>query len=154
MVQTAVVLEGLRYITLCFIISYQNHGKGGKLPLLTFCSISTSVAGRLPRVNTREAMTYKSFGIPKGTPVSTTQRLIHFNPSIFPSPHSFLPERWLIQPAERKNLEKYLQPFGRGSRSCLGIQFVFPALFSTPTLGLINSFYLTLSSSIYSILMV
>lgn len=95
---------------------------------LTCCSISTSVAGRLPRVNTREAMTYKSFSIPVGTPVSTTQRLTHFNPSIFPSPNSFLPERWLVSPSERKNLEKYLQPFGRGSRSCLGIQFVFSTL--------------------------
>lgn len=70
-------------------------------------------------------MTYKSFSIPKGTPVSTTQRLIHFNPSIFPSPNEFRPERWLIPAAERKSLEKYLQPFGRGSRSCLGVQYVF-----------------------------
>jgi cytochrome P450 len=92
---------------------------------VTVCSISTSVTGRLPRVNTREVMTYKSYSIPTGTPVSTTQRLTHFNSSIFPSPDSFLPERWLISAAERKILEKYLQPFGRGSRSCLGIQSVF-----------------------------
>lgn len=99
--------------------------------MLIIHSISSSVAGRLPRVNTREPMIYKSFCIPKGTPVSTTQRLTHFNPTIFPSPDSFLPERWLVSPAERKELEKYLLPFGRGSRSCLGVQFVFPAFFNS-----------------------
>jgi len=84
------------------------------------------VAGRLPRVNTREAITYQDYIIPVNTPVSITQKLIHDNPAIFPSPRSFLPERWLVAPEERKRLEKYLQPFGRGSRSCIGIQYVTP----------------------------
>lgn len=55
------------------------------------------------------------------TPVSTTQKLTHYNPTIFPSPEAFIPERWL-DPKERKRLEKYLQPFGKGSRSCIGLQ--------------------------------
>ncbi|KAG4434267.1 hypothetical protein IFR05_010257 [Cadophora sp. M221] len=83
--------------------------------------ISTSVAGRLPRINNREAIKYDNYSIPAGTPVSMTQKLIHNNPSIFPDPRKFQPERW-TNPTERKNLEKYLQPFGRGSRACLGIQ--------------------------------
>ena len=49
------------------------------------------------------------------------------NASIFSSAHSFLPERWLVSAGERKNLEKYLHPFGHGSHSCLGIQVVFPS---------------------------
>jgi cytochrome P450 len=57
------------------------------------------------------------------TPVSMSQRLTHENPAIFPNPRSFLPERWL-DPAERRRLEKYMQPFGRGSRACLGQQYV------------------------------
>jgi len=50
-----------------------------------------------------------------------TQRLTHFNSTIFPNPDTFLPERWM-NPDERKRLEKYVQPFGKGSRSCIGLQ--------------------------------
>lgn len=54
-----------------------------------------------------------------------TQRLTHYNPTLFPNPVAFIPERWLdIKPTERKRLEKYVQPFGKGSRSCVGIQYV------------------------------
>ncbi|KAH7319018.1 cytochrome P450 [Rhexocercosporidium sp. MPI-PUGE-AT-0058] len=90
--------------------------------------ISSSVAGRLPRVNTREFIKYENYSIPAGTPVSTTQKLIHDNPSIFPEPRKFQPERW-IDLAERKSLEKYLQPFGRGSRACLGIHLAYAELY-------------------------
>ncbi len=56
------------------------------------------------------------------TVVSTTQKLTHDNPTIFPDPRTFLPERWL-NPADQKRLEKYLKPFGRGSRACIGQQY-------------------------------
>ena len=56
-----------------------------------------------------------------------TQRLTHFNPTIFPDPTEFIPDRWL-DPAERKVLEKYLQPFGKGSRSCVGLQYELRSL--------------------------
>jgi cytochrome P450 len=55
------------------------------------------------------------------TPVSLTQKFIHENPEIFPNPHNFSPERW-VDPADRKHLEKYLTPFGRGSRVCVGMK--------------------------------
>lgn len=82
--------------------------------------ISTSGAGRHPRINPRSAMNYKSWTIPANTPVSLTQKFIHENPEIFPSPRTFSPERW-VNPADRKRLEKYLTPFGRGSRVCVGM---------------------------------
>ncbi|KAH8807218.1 cytochrome P450 [Xylogone sp. PMI_703] len=93
--------------------------------------ISSSLSGRLPRVNTREALKYKNYTIPVGTPVSTTQKLTSDNPKIFPEPRSFVPERWLTSPAERKQLEKYLQGFGRGSRACLGIYLAYSELYVT-----------------------
>ncbi|PVH77367.1 putative P450 monooxygenase, partial [Cadophora sp. DSE1049] len=104
-----------------------------RLPLLSSVileglRISSSVAGRLPRINTRETMTYGSYSIPRGTPVSMTQKLIHDNPAIFNEPRSFKPERW-GDPTERKLLEKYLQPFGRGSRACLGINLAYAELY-------------------------
>jgi len=36
-------------------------------------------------------------------------------------PHVFLPERWLDE-ADRKYLSKYHMPFGRGSRTCIGME--------------------------------
>ncbi|KAH9216249.1 cytochrome P450 [Leptodontidium sp. 2 PMI_412] len=92
--------------------------------------ISSSVAGRLPRINTREVIRYGGYSIPVGTPVSITQKLIHDNSSIFPDPRKFQPERW-IDLKDRKNLEKYLQPFGRGSRACLGIHLAYAELYLT-----------------------
>jgi len=92
--------------------------------------ISSSVAGRLPRINTREAITYKNYVIPINTPVSMTQKLTHYNPTIFSSPETFLPERWL-DPKERKRLEKYLQPFGKGSRACIGLHLASSELYVT-----------------------
>lgn len=61
-----------------------------------------------------------------------TQKLTNYNPTIFPNPTSFIPERWLDQ-KERKRLDKYMQPFGKGSRACIGLQYV-----SFPTYSLQN----------------
>jgi len=93
--------------------------------------ISTSVAGRLPRVNTHEVMVYKTYTIPVGTPVSTTQKHTHDDPTIYTSPREFLPERWLVALEKRKVLEKYLQPFGKGSRSCIGIHLAYAEIYKT-----------------------
>lgn len=51
-----------------------------------------------------------------------TSVMLHDNPSLFPNPRSFEPERWL-QPSKGQ-LRKYLVPFGKGSRQCLGMKYV------------------------------
>lgn len=55
------------------------------------------------------------------TAISTTQNDTNFNADIFPSPHAFQPERWLAD-ADRKRLGRYLNNFGRGTRSCIGME--------------------------------
>ena len=46
---------------------------------------------------------------------------VHYDESIFPKPHEFMPDRWL-QP-DSKALEKWLVAFSKGPRSCLGIKY-------------------------------
>ncbi len=44
---------------------------------------------------------------------------VHMDPAIFSDPEDFNPDRWLNQ-SDYKRLMKYLQPWGRGSRLCVG----------------------------------
>lgn len=102
-----------------------------KLPYLTAAiseglRISSSVSGRLPRVNPTTAMDYQSYIIPAGTPVSMSIRDVQFDDSIFPDANLFKPERWLG--GEKRALERYLIPFSKGQRSCVGINLALAEL--------------------------
>lgn len=44
------------------------------------------------------------------------------DPAIFANPHVFLPERWLDGSQKAFDYERYVLPFGRGSRVCIGQQ--------------------------------
>jgi cytochrome P450 len=85
--------------------------------------MSVGVMSRLQRINHHENMRYGEWEIPKHTPVGMSQCMIHYNPTIFPEPRTFNPERWL-QGEKSKQLEKYLVSFSRGARGCLGMQCV------------------------------
>ena len=87
------------------------------------------VAHRLPRVSPKEPIMFKEWVIPPGTPVSMTHMLTHQNASIFSDPFTFRPERW-IGP-EAKELNKFLTPFGKGTRSCLGMHLAQAELYMT-----------------------
>ncbi|KAL2862513.1 cytochrome P450 [Aspergillus lucknowensis] len=82
--------------------------------------LSYGVTARLPRIAPYNALKYKDWTIPPGTPVSMSCLLMHHNESIFPDSYRFNPERW-TDPAERKRLEKYMVAFSKGSRQCIGM---------------------------------
>jgi len=46
-------------------------------------------------------------------------RDMHYRSEIFPEPKAFKPERWL-DPNSKWDLERYLIPFSRGPRGCVG----------------------------------
>jgi len=48
----------------------------------------------------------------------------HMDPAIFEDPERFHPERWL-DPEKAKQISKYLQPWGRGARLCLGMELAY-----------------------------
>ena len=54
-----------------------------------------------------------------------TSVLIHQNETIFPEAQKFKPERWLEKRNEGSpRLDRYLVSFTKGSRQCVGMQYV------------------------------
>lgn len=62
--------------------------------------------------------------------MSTSQFDINNDEKLFPDPQAFRPERW-IDLDERKRLSKYLLPFGRGTRPCLGMDIAYAEIYLT-----------------------
>jgi cytochrome P450 len=105
-----------------------------KLPYLTACineglRLASGVCGRLPRVNRHGPTQYADYTIPAGTAMGMSIRDIHYDPSIFPDPTTFKPERWLdnddsndqnAKYSPRQLRERFLVPFGKGARNCAG----------------------------------
>jgi cytochrome P450 len=63
------------------------------------------------------------FALPPGTVVATQGWSMHRDASIFPSPDTFLPDRWLETPDNGEELQvmaQHMMPFGTGSRICGG----------------------------------
>jgi cytochrome P450 len=104
-----------------------------KLPYLTGCvkegvRLSYGVTARHPRLLSKP-IAYQGWTIPARTPISMTNVDVCDDPAIFPEPRDFRPERWIGgadgSPPKAPNgssLDRYYVPFGKGSRSCLGIK--------------------------------
>ncbi|KAK7443454.1 hypothetical protein VKT23_015627 [Stygiomarasmius scandens] len=99
-----------------------------RLPYLTAVikealRLSHGVVTPMKRVVSAGGATIASYYVPEGTSVAMGNTFVHLNPYIFPDPMRFYPERWLE--ADSGLLEKYLVAFGKGSRSCLGINLAW-----------------------------
>ncbi|RAH47920.1 cytochrome P450 [Aspergillus brunneoviolaceus CBS 621.78] len=90
-----------------------------------------AVAMRPSRVAPHETLHYNGCAIPPGTPMSTSSYFLHRNPEIFPNPESFDPERWITASERGANLSKYLVPFTRGTRACVGINLSYAEIYTT-----------------------
>ncbi|KXT07151.1 hypothetical protein AC578_2496 [Pseudocercospora eumusae] len=104
--------------------------------------LNNGVSLRLPRIATHETLRYvarvhtkqgtvqaKEYCIPPGTTVLMTPLLIHHSPEYFQDPKTFDPQRWLENPS----LEKFLVPFSRGSRQCIGMNLALAEIFLAVT---------------------
>ncbi|KAF2100056.1 putative cytochrome P450 [Rhizodiscina lignyota] len=93
---------------------------------------ANSVPHRLQRVSTNSTVRYRGYDIPPGTPVGMSPTLIHENADLFPNPKTFKPERWLDADGKRTvELTRYLMPFGRGTRQCIGMNLAWAELYMT-----------------------
>jgi len=109
--------------------------------------LSYGIPQRSPRINNIDAVHYKGYAIPPGTPVGMSTYLQLRHPDVFPNPDVFDPERWtpvadadgVLQPAKAPNgnlVSKYQVTFSKGARMCVGmnlamaeIQIGFATLF-------------------------
>ncbi|KAM3510947.1 hypothetical protein MY11210_005413, partial [Beauveria gryllotalpidicola] len=91
---------------------------------------SNSVSGRLVRYSDVAGFQYQQCFLPRGTCISVSMNDLHMDPVMFPEPEKFNPDRWLKQ-SDYKRLVKHLQPWGRGSRICLGLELAYTDLYLT-----------------------
>ncbi|KAI4962195.1 hypothetical protein J4E86_001227 [Alternaria arbusti] len=105
---TGVVNEALRF----------GYGTPQRIPRLS----PTPMVYHTPEVD---------YQLPVGAIVSMDHYTASHDPSIFPDPFAFIPERWTndAKAPDGKALTKYLIAFGRGTRSCVGMQLAYADLF-------------------------
>ena len=99
--------------------------------------LSYGLATRTSRIATAEDLVYRGDWTPKGSRTSVKAEWViprgyaigmsavitHHDESVFPDSHSFLPERWLDEKNQhRKQLDRALLAFSKGSRGCVGIK--------------------------------
>ncbi|KAI0543835.1 cytochrome protein [Xylaria curta] len=106
-----------------------------QLPFLTACieeslRLSYGLAQRSPRLHDHD-ITYGDFVIPKGTIISMNIYDVSHDENIFPNSFEYRPERWLGNPrsSDGRRLSRYMVSFGRGTRSCVGMQLAYAELF-------------------------
>jgi cytochrome P450 len=92
-------------------------------------AISTS---RLEVICPNEVLRYKDWVIHPGTPVGMSLRHLLHDPTFYPNPHDFKPERWLDTSGRIDvSKDKYYVPFHRGHRMCLGYNFATTMMLMT-----------------------
>lgn len=115
--------------------------------LMEAMRLSPALGTRLQRIAPDRDLIYGEWVIPSGTPVGMTAFFMHMDEKLYPEPKKFDPERW-VDPEARKKAEKVYAPFSRGSRICLGMQYVSPGHGSGPDVLSLRSDELPMLTSI------
>ncbi|KAF2119264.1 cytochrome P450 [Lophiotrema nucula] len=111
-----------------------------KLPYLSACieeslRLSYGTSQRMPRIYNGGPLPYPQQNpthmIPAGTNVSMDIYPVSHDEVIFPSSFDFVPERWLDDPKapDGRKLSRYMVSFGKGTRSCTGMQLGYAELY-------------------------
>ncbi|KAI1404039.1 cytochrome P450 [Hypoxylon fuscum] len=100
--------------------------------------LSYGLSGRSARIATDEDLLYRGvwrgepvqYVIPKGYAIGMSAAILHHDESLFPNSHVFSPERWLDNNKQcKKEAERYLLTFSKGSRACIGINLAYCELY-------------------------
>jgi cytochrome P450 len=93
--------------------------------------LSYGVSSRTARIPTEENLLYRGewnkksieYMIPKGFAIGMSTIVTHHDERAFPDSYTFAPERWLDENNNRrKEVERSMLAFSKGSRSCLGMK--------------------------------
>ncbi|PSN72472.1 cytochrome P450 [Corynespora cassiicola Philippines] len=108
-----------------------------QMPYLKACIMEAvrmgyGLSARNPRTHPND-LRYKDWIIPAGTNIAMSIPEVSHDEEIFPNSYEFIPERWLGEPKTKDGipLERFMVSFGRGTRSCLGINLAWTELYLT-----------------------
>ncbi|KAF4986601.1 hypothetical protein FGRMN_10769 [Fusarium graminum] len=91
--------------------------------------LSYGVSSRSAREPTTEDLVYQgefnkkpvTLVLPRGYAIGMSSAISHHDEAVFPESYKFMPERWLDDENKfRKDLERSMMAFSKGSRGCLG----------------------------------
>ncbi|XP_052271646.1 cytochrome P450 2U1-like [Dreissena polymorpha] len=68
----------------------------------------------------KEDASFRGFYIPNGTTIIANVTSVHHDPSVFPDPFAFRPERFLDESGRVLQASEQVIPFSMGQRSCIG----------------------------------
>jgi cytochrome P450 family 6 len=85
-----------------------------KYPIVTFLERKCCIDYELPALNGNGTIT-----LPAGTGVYIPVLALHHDPTYFPEPHKFDPDRFTEKNKRSRPKNAYL-PFGEGPRMCIG----------------------------------
>lgn len=91
--------------------------------------ISCPVTNRPQLIAPNEDLVYGDRIIPRGLPCSMTLKDVLYDPSIFPEPDKFDPDRWIRAEKEGVRLDRYLVTFSKGTRSCVGMNLAMSEIY-------------------------
>ncbi|EPS45669.1 hypothetical protein H072_339 [Dactylellina haptotyla CBS 200.50] len=120
-----------------------------RLPFLQAClkeslRFSHGVSNPLARDVPQTGADILGYNLPPGTITMNSHYVYHTNPTIFPDPLRWNPERWLGPDEKVKEMENYFMPFSRGARICIGLNLAKAELLLTLA-RLIRRFEITYS---------
>lgn len=93
--------------------------------------LSYGVSSRTARIPSEENLLYRGewnkksveYVMPKGYAIGMSAFITHQDERAFPNANAFCPERWLDEADQRrKDVERSMLAFSKGSRSCLGMK--------------------------------
>lgn len=93
--------------------------------------LSYGVSARTARVPTQESLVYRGefnkkpveYVIPQGYAIGMSAAITHHDEAVFPDSHEFIPERWLDEKNQRrKDVERGMMAFSKGTRACIGMK--------------------------------
>ncbi|KAG6855015.1 hypothetical protein C0991_005944 [Blastosporella zonata] len=96
-----------------------------KLPYLTAVikeslRMSHGIVTPLPRIIRPTSAVISGHDVPAGTIVGVSVVCLNTDARLFEDPSLFLPERWMQHSS--RELDKYLVPFSKGPRMCMGVK--------------------------------